>query len=68
MSNTEKDEPMTRIPARAPEGEEHHIVYAGPRHLIPDETWTAILPALPEGQEWVLVHRVVEPQRSATAS
>lgn len=48
------------IPARSPDGDEHHIVYEGPAHLIQRVEKIRNLPPAGDGQEWVLVHRPVE--------
>ncbi len=53
----------TSIPARTPDGEDHHVLYEGPAHLLPSEAVVVDLPALPEGERWVLVHRRVEAAR-----
>ncbi len=54
---------MTIIPARTPDGEGHHVLYEGPAHLLPSEAAVVDLPALPEGERWVLVHRQVDVAR-----
>lgn len=49
----------TRIPARTPDGEDHHVIYEGPEHLIKDDPVLVDLPPAGDGNEWVLVHRKV---------
>ncbi len=54
---------MTIIPARTPDGEDHAVLYEGPAHLLPVDAVVVDLPALPEGERWVLVHRRVDATR-----
>lgn len=49
----------TRIPARTPDGEDHHVIYEGPRNLISDIPTFENLPDAGDGNEWALVHRKV---------
>ena len=48
-----------RIPARTPDGDDHHVVYEGPAHLLPAATVLFDLPPAPDGEEWILVRRPV---------
>ena len=52
---------LPRIPARTPDGDAHHVHYDGPAHLIPLGDTFANLPALPDGEEWVLLHHKIVP-------
>lgn len=49
----------TRIPARTPDGEDHHVTYEGPAHLLSADPVLIDLPPPGDGNEWVLVHRKI---------